>query len=136
MKKIILEYRLYSATGHWNFGAVGGTSNNVEGVRNFFCAIMVPQSPIGLISAEIGALCRILGHATIHASSYCLTNQLTLKSWDCYQFNQPVSFQVAIFYCVYHAISIPQSVNRITCRHLFRTCRNAIMEIQCLEYSY
>ncbi len=40
--------------------------NNVEGVRTFFCAIMVPQSPIGLISAEIGALCRILGHATLH----------------------------------------------------------------------
>ncbi len=25
------------------------------------------------------------------------------------------------------------SVNGITCRHLFRTCRNAIMAIQCLE---
>ena len=30
-----------------------------------FCAIMVPQSPIGLISAEIGAFCRILGHAKL-----------------------------------------------------------------------
>ena len=26
---------------------------------------MVPQSPIGLISLEIGAICRILGHATL-----------------------------------------------------------------------
>ncbi len=39
------------------------SSNNVGGVRKIFCAIMVPQSPIGLINAEIGALCRILGHA-------------------------------------------------------------------------
>ncbi len=52
-----------------NFGAVGGTSNNVGGVRKFFCAIMVPQSPIGLISAEIGALCRILGHTNYHGLS-------------------------------------------------------------------
>ena len=29
-----------------------------------FCAFWVPQSPIGLSSAEIGALCRNLGHAT------------------------------------------------------------------------
>ncbi len=40
-------------------------SNNVGGVRKYFCAIMVPQSPIGLISAEIGALYRILGHANV-----------------------------------------------------------------------
>ena len=32
--------------------------------------------------------------------------------------------------------AITQSVNRITCRHLFRTCRNAIMAIQCLELLY
>ncbi len=30
---------------------------------NYFCAFWVPQSPIGLISAEIGALCFIPGHA-------------------------------------------------------------------------
>ncbi len=31
---------------------------------------------------------------------------------------------------------IPQSVNGITCRHLFHTCRNAIMAIKCLELLY
>ncbi len=31
------------------------------------------------------------------------------------------------------AVHISQSVNGITGRHLFRTCRNAIMAIQCLE---
>ncbi len=41
------------------------TSNNVGGAWKFFCVIMVPQSPIGLISTEIGALCRILGHANV-----------------------------------------------------------------------
>ena len=67
-----------NATGHQNFGAVGGTSNNVVGVRIFFlcyngasepifCAIMVPQSPIGLISAEIRALCCISGEAKLHS---------------------------------------------------------------------
>ncbi len=51
---------------------VGGTSNNVRGVRKFFCAIIVPQSPIGLISAEIGALCRILGQAskTVYVTTF------------------------------------------------------------------
>ncbi len=32
----------------------------------FFCTFWVPQSPIGLISAEIGARCRIPGHASDH----------------------------------------------------------------------
>ncbi len=34
-------------------------------VRNCFGAFWVPQSPIGLISAKIGALCRIPGHANV-----------------------------------------------------------------------
>ncbi len=33
--------------------------------RKFFCAFWVPQSPIGLISTEIEARCRIPGHATL-----------------------------------------------------------------------
>ena len=31
---------------------------------------------------------------------------------------------------------IPQSVNEITGYHLFRTCQNAIVAIQCLELLY
>ncbi len=34
-------------------------------VQKIFCAFWVPQSPIGLISAEIGARCRIPGHAIV-----------------------------------------------------------------------
>ncbi len=64
-----------SATGHQNFGMVGGTSNNVRGVQNFFCPVMVPQNPIGLISAEIGALCCIPGHANQHYT-YMTTSYL------------------------------------------------------------
>ncbi len=40
-----------------------GGSKIVGWVRKFFGAFLVPQSPIGLISAEIGAPCRIPGHA-------------------------------------------------------------------------
>ena len=33
-------------------------------------------------------------------------------------------------------LTLAQSVNGITGRHLFRTCRNAFMAIQCLELLY
>ncbi len=38
-------------------------------VRNLFCVGWVPQSSIGLISAEIGALFLILGHAIQHVQN-------------------------------------------------------------------
>ncbi len=41
----------------------GGGSKIFGRVRKFFCAFWVPKSPIGLISAENGARCRISGHA-------------------------------------------------------------------------
>ena len=43
-----------------NFGALGmGGVKNCRSGPKFFCVFWVPQSHIGLISAEIGALCRI-----------------------------------------------------------------------------
>ncbi len=44
--------------------------------RKFFCAFWVPQSPIGLISAEIGARCRIPGHANVGLFEFSFSSML------------------------------------------------------------
>ncbi len=39
-------------------------------------------------------------------------------------------------HCNWFDLRLSQSVNGITGRHLFRTCQNAIMAVQCLELLY
>ncbi len=56
--------RLTMVHGNRNFATVGGGTKIVDRVRKCFGAFWVPHSPIGLISAEIGAPCRIPRHAT------------------------------------------------------------------------
>ncbi len=47
----------------------GGVEKLSVGSEKKFCAFWVPQSPIGLISSETGAFCRIPGHARHHTVS-------------------------------------------------------------------
>ena len=53
---------------------------------------MVPQSPIGLISAEIGALCRILGHAKTHLVGHVKCHGITTFCHNKLFLNLPTDF--------------------------------------------